>query len=483
MSDLETYPDRLYIAGEWRDASDGGELEVVDPATEEVIARVPVATETDIEAALASAAEGFVAWAALDAWTRSATLRRVAGLLRERVDWVAAVVTMEQGKPLSEARAEVFASADYFDWFADEARRNYGRIIDGHSRSNRLMVIHQPVGPVAAFTAWNFPILLAARKIAAALAAGCSVILKPAEETPRAALVLAQLCAEAGVLPGAINVLTGNPAQISTALLSSNVVRKVSLTGSTAVGRTLLRLSAERIMSVSMELGGHAPVVVCEDADLDLAIEISVAAKYRASGQVCTSPSRFYLARGIAKEFTERFAEATRGLRLGSGMDPRTQVGPVANARRLEAITAMVKDAVDQGADVVTGGRRALDQDRGYFYEPTVLSNVQSTMDVARTEVFGPIAPMLTFNDIDEAIASANATPYGLAGYVFTRDLTNAFDVSERLEVGMVGVNNLVIATPEAPFGGVKASGYGREGGSEGIRDYSTVKYVNMRMR
>jgi succinate-semialdehyde dehydrogenase/glutarate-semialdehyde dehydrogenase len=476
-------PDRMMIGGQWRSAADGAELAVVDPATEATIAHVPVATDADIALALESAAQGFVDWARSDVWTRSAVLRRVAALLREQAPVVAATITAEQGKPLAEATAEVNASAEYFDWFADETRRNYGRVVEAHSRNNRILVVHQPIGPVAAFTTWNFPLLLPSRKVAAALAAGCSVVLKPAEETPRTALLLARICIEAGVEPRAINVITGDPARISTALIASDVIRKVSLTGSTAVGRTLLRQCADGVKSVSMELGGHAPVIVCDDADLDLALETCVAAKFRCTGQVCTSPSRFLVARSLAEQFARRFAEIARGLRVGPGTDPATQVGPVSSERRLTAIMGMVEDAVAHGAEVVTGGRRDSTQPRGWFFEPTVLAGVTPSMQVATTEVFGPIAPVLVYDDLDEAIAIANATPYGLAGYVFTTNVTRAFELSERLEVGVVGVNNLVVATPEAPFGGVKQSGSGREGGSEGIVDYCTVKYINMRLR
>ena len=482
MNPTRNVPDRLLIGGEWRDASDGREYEVINPASEEVVARVPFASDDDVRSALDAALAGFTSWSATDVWTRSDVLRRIALRLRERIDDMALIITLEQGKPLAEARAEVLTSADYFDWFADEARRNYGRVIDGHSRDNRLLVLHQPVGPVAAFTAWNFPLLLPARKLAAALAAGCSVVLKPSEETPRAALMLAEICGEAGVHAGAVNVVVGDPSRISSLLIGSGAIRKVSLTGSTAVGRTLLRLCADQVVSVSMELGGHAPVIVCADADLELAVQGSVASKFRATGQVCTSPSRYYVAREIADEFTERFLERTAQFRVGDGTDPATQIGPVANLRRLDALTSMVEDAADQGARILTGGRRHPDFDRGFFFEPTVIADVRESMAVATTEIFGPIAPIITFSDVEEAIEGANRTPYGLAGYVFTRSLSEAFSVSERLEVGLVGVNNTVIATPEAPFGGVKQSGYGREGGSEGIADYSITKYVNMRI-
>ncbi len=476
--------DRMLIDGTWTSASDGAALDVVDPTTEEPLGTVPAASGDDLDRALDAARRGFAEWREADAWTRSATLRRVAGVLAGRAEAIAGVMTAETGKPLAQSRAEVSSTVDQFDWYADEARRIYGRTIDGHSRDTRLMVLAQPVGPVAAFTAWNFPALLPARKIAPALAAGCSVIVKPAEEAPRTTLSLAEACVEAGLPAGALNVVTGDPSTISAHLLASDVIRKVSLTGSVPVGRTLLRLAADRILPLTMELGGHAPVLVFPDADLDAAAELCVVAKFRNCGQVCISPTRFFVHDSIAPAFTERFVAGTHRLAVGDPTDPSTDVGPLASARRRDAVEGLVADAHDLGATVATGGRRCdpLGTGRGFFFEPTVLTDVAADMRVMQEEPFGPVAPLTTFTDLDDGLSQANATPYGLAGYVFTRDLRTAHLAGEGLEVGMVGINHFALATAEAPFGGVKQSGWGREGGREGIEAYTVTKYLNLRM-
>lgn len=472
----------MFIDGDWTAASDGARMNIINPATEEVADSVPVATAADLDRALAAADRAWRSWREVDAWTRSAALRRVAQLIRERAAAIAAVLTEEQGKPLAEAKGEVLAAADQFDWYADEARRIYGRVIDGHSREQRLLVLRQPIGPVAAFSPWNFPALLPARKIAPALAAGCAIVVKPAEEAPRTAFCLAQACHDAGIPPGTVNVVTGNPAFISRHLIGSSVIRKVSLTGSVPVGREILRLCAEGIKAVSMELGGHAPVLVFADADIEQAAETAARGKFRNNGQVCIAASRFYVHESVAARFTERFVEVTQALRLGDGRDPRTDIGPLANRRRLEAAEGLIADALARGAVLRCGGRRPPEFTRGFFFEPAVLTGVDATMRVMTEEPFGPIAPIATFADLPDALAQANASPYGLAGYVFTRDTRTAFLASEGLEVGMVGVNNLVIAAAEIPFGGVKQSGFGREGGSEGIESYTATKYVNIRL-
>lgn len=472
----------LYIDGEWSPSSDGASTAVLNPATEEVVASVPLATTVDCERALETAGKGFVVWRDMDAWTRSAHLREVASLLRERAAAIAAVMTNEQGKPLTEARGEVLASADQFDWYADEARRIYGRIIDGHSRAHRLLTIRQPVGPVAAFTPWNFPALLPARKIAAALAAGCSIILKPAIEAPLTALCLAEACHDAGIPPGVVSVLTGDAQSVSERLIGSPVVRKVSLTGSVNVGRALLHQCAEKVVPATLELGGHAPVLVFDDVDPAGAAEVCIRAKFRNCGQVCISPTRFYAQKSILEQFTKAVCELVARLRVGSGDEDGVEVGPLNNARRLEAVEHLVADARDKGATVLHGGRRPPGRSRGYFYEPTVLTGVHDGMEVMHREPFGPLLPIAGFSSLEEGVAKANATTLGLAGYLFTERTKTAFEVAEALEVGMVGVNNMVIATAEAPFGGVKESGYGREGGAEGIEPYLITKYVNFQL-
>lgn len=475
-------PHDLFIDGEWRAASDGARLDVIDPASEEPIDSVPIATDADLDDALRAADRSWREWRGVDAWTRSATLRRVAGLLRERIEEMAVVLTEEQGKPVAESRGELGAAADQFDWYADEARRIYGRTVEGHSPTQRILVMRQPVGPVAAFTPWNFPALLPSRKIAPAIAAGCSIILKPAEEAPRTALGLAVACADAGVPSGIVNMVTGDPAHISAHLIGSDVIRKVSLTGSVPVGRLLLHLAADRILPVSMELGGHAPVLIFPDADLDRAAAICARGKFRNCGQVCIAASRFYVHSSVAASFTEKLVAQVASLRVGDGRDPSTEVGPLANARRRDAVEALVADAVGRGARVEIGGHRPDELPRGYFYAPTVLSNVDPDSDVMRTEPFGPLAPIATFEDLEHALALANSTPYGLAGYVFARDTSTAFLAAEGLEVGMVGVNHLLLASAEIPFGGVKQSGFGREGGAEGIEPYTVTKYVNLEL-
>jgi succinate-semialdehyde dehydrogenase/glutarate-semialdehyde dehydrogenase len=473
---------KLFLDGDWTDSSDGATTDVLDPATEELYGTIARATESDIDAALVSAQSGLALWRATDAWTRSARIRRVAELLREWAPAAAFVMTSEQGKPLAEAEAEWNAAADQFDWYADEARRIYGRTVDGHSTDVRITVRREPVGVVAAFASWNFPALLPARKMAPALAAGCSVIVKPAEEAPFSTLLLAEACRQAGIPAGVVTMLTGSSTKISERLIASMTVRKISLTGSVPVGRILLGLAATNITEVSMELGGHAPVLVFPDADIPTAARLCVAGKYRNAGQVCASPSRFLVHESVQEEFTREFIAAASSLVVGDGRDPATQVGPLTNRRRLEAAEGLVLDAVAGGASVRVGGYRDERFDRGFFFTPTVLTDVAEDSIVMREEPFAPVAPITPFRDLDDALRIANAVDYGLASYVFTNDLRTAFLASEGIEAGMVGVNNLGIATAEAPFGGVKLSGFGREGGSEGIMHYTHAKYVNMKL-
>ena len=475
-------PHDMYIDGKWTAGSGSERIDIVDPATEQVVDSVPKATDADLDQALEAADRAWRQWREVDAWTRSAMLRRIGDLVRQRVDAMASVLTEEQGKPLAEAKGELNATADQFDWYADEARRLYGRTIDGHNSDHRILVIRQPIGPVAAFSPWNFPAVLSARKIAPAVAAGCSIILKPAIEAPRTALMLAEACHDAELPAGVVNVVTGNSKHVSKYLIESDVIRKVSLTGSVPVGTLILKLCAERIIPASMELGGHSPVLVFADADVEQAAEIAARGKFRNMGQVCISASRFYVEQSAADRFITRFVEVVKGLKMGRGCQADTEVGPLANQRRLDAVEAMVADAVSKGATVSHGGRRASEFDRGFFYEPTVLCDVDPSMAVMTDEPFGPIAPITTFTDLDDALAKANATEFGLAGYVFTSNTRTAFLAAEGLEVGMVGINNLVIATAEAPFGGIKASGFGREGGSEGIEAYTNTKYINIRL-
>lgn len=475
-------PYGLFIAGSWVGASDGAEREVTDPATEEPVGTIPMATEQDLDRALAAAEEGFAAWRRVSPWDRGAILRRTADLIRERVDSIALIMSRETGKPLAEAKGETNAAADQFEWYAEETKRIYGQTIEGRAQDVRMQVIYQPVGVVAAFSAWNFPALLPARKIAAALGAGCSVIVKPASEAPGSCMALVEACRDAGVSVGAVNLVTGHSGRIAEHLVRSPIVRKVSLTGSLPVGQEILRLCAEGVKKVSMELGGHGPVVVFKDADPEAVAETCATTKFRNCGQVCISPSRFYVHESIYQPFSEAFADVARNLVVGSGQDEASQVGPMANARGVETAASLVDDALSAGAELLAGGGRPQGLDRGYFFQPTVLGRVPDQARIMREEPFAPVAPLTSFDSYDEVMRRANSLPFGLAGYVFTNDLHTATVAAEDLEVGMLGVNDMLLACAEAPFGGIKASGMGREGGALGIQDYLEPKYVKTRL-
>jgi succinate-semialdehyde dehydrogenase/glutarate-semialdehyde dehydrogenase len=472
----------LYIDGKWTPAAKGGTREVIDPATEEVLGHIPVAEAADLDAALAAAKRGFEAWRKRSPWERSQVLRRTADLLRSRAEEIARIMSAESGKTLGESRAEMGGAADQFDWYADETRRIYGHTIEGRTPDVRMLVRWEPVGVAAAFTAWNFPAVLPARKIAAALGAGCSIIIKPAEETPGSCMALAQALHDAGLPAGALGVVTGEPAVISEHLIRSPIVRKVSLTGSVPVGKRLLALAAEGVKRVSMELGGHAPVLVFEDADVERAAATCAGAKFRNCGQVCISPSRFYVHERVYDRFSEAVAKLTRALKIGPGLEEASQVGPMANKRGLARAEALIADARERGARVLAGGGRPQGMDRGYFFEPTVLADVPDAARIMIDEPFAPIAPLTRFSTFDEAVARANASPVGLAGYVFSSSLKTATLASEALEVGMVGVNEMILASAEMPFGGIKESGMGREGGALGVREYLDAKFIKTRL-
>lgn len=478
----DSIPNQLYIDGEWVGASDGATVDIVDPATEEVVDAVPKATVADLDRALAAADRAWKSWCEVDAWTRSAAVRRVAQWIRDHAAAIADVLTEEQGKTLPECLGEINATADQFDWYADEARRIYGRVIDGHSREHRLLVIRQPIGPVAAFGPWNFPALLCGRKIAPAIAAGCSIIVKPPIEAPRTVLMLAKACHEAGIPPGVVNMVTGSSSMISKQLIASDVIRKITLTGSVPIGQDLLHQAADGIKSVTMELGGHSPVLVFDDCDIDMAAETCARGKFRNNGQVCIAASRFFVQENVYEPFVRRFVEVAQSLKLGVGREPGTDVGPLANRRRLEAAESLVRDAVEKGATVACGGKRPENFSRGFFYEPTVLTGVRQDMAIMTEEPFCPVAPIAPFSDLEDGLKKANATEFGLAGYVFTTNTRTAFLASEGIEAGMIGVNTLLLATAEIPFGGVKKSGYGREGGCEGIDYYTVTKHINIRL-
>ncbi len=472
----------LFIGGNWRAASDNVTKPITDPATEEIIGTIAVATADDIDAALAAARDGFTVWRKTGTWDRAAKIRKIADLIRERQSEIGELMSLETGKPLAEAIGETAAAADQFEWHSEETKRIYGQIIEPRDGNSRMAVIHQPVGVVAAFSAWNFPALLPSRKIAAALAAGCSIIVKPAGETPASCAALIQACADADIPPGVVNMVTGDSNAIAEHLIRSSIVRKVSVTGSVPVGKKILKLAAEGVKKVSMELGGHGPVLVFDDFDPVNAANVCAPTKFRNCGQVCISPTRFYVHERSYDAFASRFAEIAKALKIGRGLEDGVQVGPMANRRGLETIQKMTRDAVDHGADLLAGGKPPVGFNKGYFIEPTVLGRVPDDAMVMTEEPFGPIAPITTFSDYDEVIARANSLPFGLAGYVFSKDLDVATRAYEDLEVGMVGVNEMLLATAEAPFGGVKESGMGREGGSLGIHDYLNPKYVKMRL-
>lgn len=472
----------LYVGGEWSPAMAGGTKPVTNPATEETIGTIADAGTGDLDRALAAAERGLAIWRNTGSWERAAKLRRVSELVRERVETIATVMTLETGKPLAESRGETNGSADQFEWYSEETKRIYGQTIESRTPDGRMAVIYQPVGVVAAFSAWNFPALLPARKIAAALAAGCSIIIKPAGESPGCCAELVRACHDAGIPEGVVNMVTGNSSMIAEHLIKSPIVRKVSVTGSVPVGKQILHLAADGVKKVSMELGGHGPVIVFDDYDATAAAEACAATKFRNCGQVCISPSRFYVHENSYDAFSAKFAEVAKSITIGNGMEDGTQMGPMANARGLGTAKAMVADAVSKGASILAGGAPPSDQNRGYFFEPTVLGNVPDDAMIMTEEPFGPVAPLTTFTDYDEVMARANALPFGLAGYIFSQNLGTATRAYEDLEVGMVGVNEMLLATAEAPFGGIKESGMGREGGALGIHDYLEPKYVKMKI-
>lgn len=474
---------QMLIDGRWVDSVSGRRFEVRNPANGEVLATVPDAAAEDARAAIEAAYRAFPGWSQAPAHERSAMMRKVYDLIRAKAEDLARLLSQEQGKPLAEARAEIASGAEYLAWYAEEARRVYGETIPSNSPRQRIWVLRQPVGVVAAITPWNFPSSMITRKIAPALAAGCTVVIKPAEQTPLSALALGELFQQAGLPAGVVNIVTtADPVAVGEEFLTNRKVAKISFTGSTEVGKYLVQRSAGQLKRVSMELGGHAPFIVFEDADLDLAVRHAVGSAYRNAGQTCICANRIYVHASIAAEFTRRYAEAVKALRVGNGLDPETQIGPLIDAAALQKVEEHVSDAKAKGAKVLTGGHRlhGAGYDGGYFYAPTVLVDVTDDMKIVHEETFGPVAPVMTFTTEDEVVARANATNYGLAAYIFTRDLGRTIRVSENLQFGMVGVNETTLALPQAPFGGIKESGFGREGGRHGLEAYLEYKYVNV---
>ncbi len=466
----------LFIANRWRGGSDGASLPVINPANEQAIGNVAVASLADLEEAAESAWRGFNAWRRVSAFDRSKMLRRAADLLRERADDIAKLMTLEHGKTLAESRVEVVLAGDLIDWYAEEGRRTYGRIIPGRAANVRQFVLREPVGPVAAFTPWNFPINQAVRKIAGALAAGCSIVLKGPEETPRSCAELVRAFIDAGVPGDVVNLVYGVPSQISEYLIAHPHIRKITFTGSTSVGKQLAALAGMHMKRITMELGGHAPVVVTKDADVPAAVTALRSSKYRNNGQVCVSPTRFLIEDEVYDQFVGLFAEQVRSIRVGDGLTD-VDVGALANDRRLGAMEMLVADASAHGAKVVAGGRRI--GNKGYFFEPTVLGDVPLDARVMNEEPFGPMIIANRFSGIDAAIKEANRLPYGLAAYAYARSAASIQALSEGFESGMVSVNQQGLALPETPFGGVKDSGFGSEGGSEALEPFLNTKFVS----
>ncbi len=475
---MTAYPTDLkfYINGSWRSGGGRSVHRVINPATGDTLAELPQVNAADLDEALEAAERGFKAWRATDVNARGVILHKVAANIRARADEIATLLTMEQGKPLAEAKGEVLSCAGVFEYFAEEAKRTYGRVLV-RPTGQRSLVLKQPIGPVAAFSPWNFPVSLMSKKMAAALAAGCSIIAKPPEETPACTIALMGCVIDAGVPGDVAQLVYGVPDMVSRQLIASPVIRKVSFTGSVPVGKHLLKLCADGVKRTTMELGGHAPVLIFDDCDLEKAMDLAAFTKFRNAGQICISPTRFYVQEGVYERFAAGFAERTAKIKVGSGLDTGSGMGPLANDRRTPAIEALVEDARAKGATVMTGGTRQ--SGTGNFYAPTVLKDVPMNADVMDNEPFGPVALIRPFKTFDEAIEQANRLPFGLASYAFTENARQANLISDALETGMVGLNSFAISMPDAPFGGVKESGFGSEGGPEGLDGYMVTKAVH----
>ena len=469
-----------FIDGKWQQAEKGETYEVVNPATEEIIGKASKASSLDVQKALKSAEKGLEIWKNTAPWQRSYTIRRIADLLREKKKVMAKWLTLEVGKPLLEGEGETNGAADIFEWNAEETKRIYGQTVESRSPDTRVHVYYQPVGVVAALVPWNFPLILAARKISTALAAGCSVICKPDVITPGTVMELVDICKEAGVPPGVVNLLSGDPPSISNELLESDIIKKVSITGSTRVGKLILKKAADKVQRVTMELSGHSPFIVFDDVDIQKVTDMAIAAKFRNNGQVCISPSRFYIHENKKDEFTKSFVEKTKKLKIGNGLNDDVQLGPMTTKKRLDELEELVEITKKEGAKVLCGGKRPSGFNKGYFYEPTVFDNVKDNFTIMKQEPFGPLVPITTFKSYEEVIERANKHELGLASYVFTNSMEKAHKTSELMETGVVAVNTPVVAVAEAPFGGIKQTGYGREGGSMGIKDYLNIKYTHL---
>ena len=469
-----------FIDGKWQQSENKETYDVINPATEELVGKASKASSADVDKALKSAEKGFLIWKKYSPWDRAKIIRKIADLIRKKNNELAKWMTLETGKPLSEGLAEASGSADIFEWNAEETKRIYGQTVQSRFEDTRVIINYEPIGVVAALSPWNFPLILAARKISTALAAGCSVICKPDVITPGTVMELVDIINKCGVPPGVVNLLSGEPSSIASQLISSDIVKKISLTGSTRVGKIILKQAAEKIQRVTMELSGHAPFIVHEDANIEKATDMAISAKYRNNGQVCISPSRFYIHESKKEQFTKSFVDKTLKLKIGNGMEKDIQLGPITTKKRLDEIEKLVETTKEEGAKVLCGGKRPSGFNKGYFYEPTIFDNVQDNYKIMTEEPFGPLTPLLSFKNFDEVIERANNQVAGLAGYVCTKSIELANKTSEALETGMVAVNTPFISNAETPFGGIKQSGYGREGGSVGIKDYLNIKYTHL---
>jgi len=468
-----------FINGEWVKSSSGETYDVINPANEEIIGKASKANSDDIQKAIKSAAKGLEIWKNTSPWERSKILRKISELIRQKVDVLSKWMTLEVGKPLSEGPGEVNGAADIFEWNSEETKRIYGEINQSRFPNTRIHVYYQPVGVVAALVPWNFPVILASRKISTALAAGCSVIVKPDVITPGSVMEIVDICREAGVPPGVVNLLSGNPPSIASELISSNIIKKISITGSTRVGKLILKQAADKVQRVTMELSGHSPFIVFDDVDINKVTDMAIIAKFRNNGQVCISPSRFYIHESKKDEFTKQMVEKTKKLKIGSGIDKDTFLGPLTTKKRLNEIELLVEKTKNEGGKVLCGGKRPSAFNKGYFYEPTIFDNIKDNFSIMKEEPFGPLVPLLTFKKFDEVIERANNNDLGLASYIYTNNLEKANKASELIETGVVAVNTPIVAVAEAPFGGIKQTGYGREGGSMAIKDYLNIKYTH----
>ena len=468
-----------FIDGKWQQSQNNETYDVINPATEEVIGKASKAGEEDVNKALKSAEKGLEVWKNTPPWQRSKIIRKIADLMREKTDVLAKWMTLEVGKPLAEAAGEVGGAADIFEWNSEETKRIYGQIVESRFENTRMYVKYEPVGVVAGLIPWNFPIILASRKISTALAAGCSVICKPDVITPGSVMELMNIINEAGVPPGVVNLLSGDPANISSQLISSDIIKKVSITGSTRVGKLILKQAAEKVQRVTMELSGHSPFIVFDDVDINQVTDMAITAKFRNNGQVCISPARFYIHERKKDEFAKTLVDKVTKLKIGNGMDKDTILGPLTTEKRLLEVEALAEKTKQEGAKVLCGGKRPAGFNKGYFYEPTIFDEVKDNFTIIKEEPFGPLVPLLTFKDRDEVVKRANDNDLGLASYIYTNSLENAHKVSEKMETGTCAVNTPAVAFAEVPFGGIKQTGYGREGGSMAIKDYLNIKYTH----